>query len=68
MRPVPHGPDIPIPTSLFSQTEMFSSLDAKDDYVYFSPAIESKNLQPFNQLELNDLVCVLGLTELLGTN
>jgi hypothetical protein len=66
-----HGPDIPIPTPPLSQTEIASTSDAEDGDVPLSLDIESKNPQPFNQSELNDLVRDLGLTkeksELLGS-
>jgi hypothetical protein len=65
-----HGPDVPVPTSPLSQTEMLSTSDAEDD-AQFSSDIESNNLQTCNQSELNDLVCDLCLIkekcELLGT-
>jgi hypothetical protein len=53
IRPVPHGPDIPIPTPPLSQTEISSPSDVEDDDVHFLSDIASKNRQPFNQSELN---------------
>jgi hypothetical protein len=63
IRPLPHGPKITVLTSLLLQTGIFSISDAKDNYVHFSSDTESKNPQPFNQLELNYLVRDLGLTK-----
>jgi hypothetical protein len=69
IRPVPHGPDILIPTPLLSQTEISTRLDAEeeeekeeddDDDVHFSSDMEIKNLHPLNQLALNGLVHDLG--------
>jgi hypothetical protein len=57
-----HGPGILIPTPPLSQTEISSLSDAEDDKILFSSDIESKNPQPFNQSELNDLVRDLDLT------
>jgi hypothetical protein len=62
IRPVPHGPDVPILTSPSSQTEISSPSHADEDNVHFSPNIQSKNPRPFNQSELNDLVHDLVLT------
>jgi hypothetical protein len=45
-------------------TEISSPLDAEDDDdVHFSSGIERKNPEPFNQLELDDLIRDLDLTK-----
>jgi hypothetical protein len=59
IRPALHGPDIPIPTLPLSQTEISSPSDVEDDDILLPTDIERKNLQPFNQSELNCLVCDL---------
>jgi hypothetical protein len=71
VKPVPHGPDIPIPTQPLSQAEISSPSYAEDEDIHFSSDRESKNVQPLDQSELNDLVRDLGFTkeksELLGS-
>jgi hypothetical protein len=74
MRPVAHGPDIPIPTpwKLFDTSPPDSEYDVSDsdDDVHFQPTTSSEP-QLFTQSELNDLVRDLGLpkdcTEILGS-
>jgi hypothetical protein len=76
MRPVPHGPDVPIPVlpksleaaTSESSTNESNAEDATDCYL---PDKTDDRPQPFTQIELNDLVRDLGLTkdcaEILGS-
>jgi len=75
-RPVPHGPDLPLPFPparqelLFSSSSMVESMDASVDESYEPTSCDSAP-KLFTQGELNDLVRALGLTkdsaELLGS-
>ena len=74
MRPVPHGPDVPIPSPCMvlpeSSTSTSDTSSAEDD-LNLSPDLEDDNPHPLSQSELNDLVRDLGLikekSELLGS-
>jgi hypothetical protein len=63
---MPHGPDDPIhapPAQSEDVESSCSSESAANDDVYFSPGNEDRTPQLFTQIELNDLVRDLGLTE-----
>jgi hypothetical protein len=66
LRPVPHGPDDPIPAPPDQLEDVESSCSSEstaNDDVDFSPDNEDRTPQFFTQIELNDLVRDLGLTK-----
>ena len=73
LRPVPHGPDVPVPSppDNFEDIHLSSDLDSSDHDADFSYDGESQEPLVFTQHELNDLVRDLGLSkeaaELLGS-
>jgi hypothetical protein len=74
IRPVSHGPDVPIPTpptTLPDSGTGTSSTPSTEDEQNFPPDLQDKNPHPLSQAQLNDLVRDLGLSkeksELLGS-
>jgi hypothetical protein len=73
IRPVPHGPDLPVPSApdnLCDETES-SSLQSATEEMYFAPHQYDRPINKFTQSELIDLIRELQLTkqntELLGS-
>jgi len=73
VRPVPHGPDLPVPSppgNLSHESES-SSLQSATEEMYFEPHQYDRPIDKFTQSELNDLIRELQLTkeksELLGS-
>lgn len=72
MRPVPHGPDIPLPSPPTSLPDSEASSNSENEQVDmdYTPATEAVRPELFNQAELCYLMRDLGLTkeesELLG--
>ena len=75
IKPVPHGPGIPIPTPPQAYTDLLSDSDdeMEDEDITdaYQPLVESHQPKPFSQAELNDLTRDLGLSkesaQLLGS-
>jgi hypothetical protein len=72
IRPVPHGPDLPVhspPDNLSGESES-SSLQSHTEEMYFEPHQYDGPIDKFTRSELNDLMRELQLTkeksELLG--
>jgi hypothetical protein len=66
IRPIPHGPDDPIPAPPAQLEDIESSSSSEstaNDDVDFSPDNEDRTPQLFTQIELNNLVRDLGLTK-----
>jgi hypothetical protein len=72
VRPVTHGPDLPVPSAPDNLSDEFesSSLQSATDKMYFEPHQYDRTIDTFTQSELNDLIRELQLTkeksELLG--
>ena len=73
IRPVPHGPDLPVPSppyNLSDETES-SSLQSATEEMYFEPHQYDITTDKITQSKLNDLIRKLQLTkeksELLGS-
>jgi hypothetical protein len=73
IRPVPHGPDLPVPSppdNLNDESEK-SSLQSDTEEMYFEPHQYDRPIDTFTQSELNYLIRELQLTkemsELLGS-
>ena len=72
IRPVPHGPDLPVPSApdKLSDESESSSLQSASGEMYFEPHQYDRPIDKFTQSELNDLKRELQLTkeesELLG--
>jgi len=64
-RPVPHGPDLPVPSppdNLSDESES-SSLQSATEDMYFEPHQCDRPKDKFTQSELNDLIRELQLTK-----
>jgi hypothetical protein len=73
IRPVPHGPDLPVPSppdNLSDESEI-SSLQSDTEELYFEPHQYDRPIDKYTQSELNDLIRELQFTkeksELLGS-
>ena len=65
IRPVPHGPDLPVPSppgNLSDESEN-SSLQSATEDIYFEPHQYDRPIDKFTQSELNDLIRELQLTK-----
>jgi hypothetical protein len=65
LRPVPHGPDLPVPSppdNLSDESES-SSLQSDTEEMYFEPHQYDRPIDKFTQSELNDLIRELQLTK-----
>jgi hypothetical protein len=65
IRPVPHGPDLPVPSppdNLSDESES-SFLQSATGEMYFEPHQYDKSIDKFTESELNDLIRELQLTK-----
>jgi hypothetical protein len=65
IRPVPHGPDLPVPSppdNVGDESEN-SSLQPHTEEMYFEPHQYDRPIDKFTQSELNDLIRELQLTK-----
>lgn len=65
IRPVPHGPDLPVPSppdNLSDESEN-SSLQSATGEMYFESHQNDRPIDKFTQTELNDLIRELQLTK-----
>jgi hypothetical protein len=74
IKPVPHGPEVPIPNppnNLDSSSDSCEEMDEMDESVTYEPSAKTTEPKPFNQAELNDLTRDLCLSkessQLLGS-
>jgi hypothetical protein len=65
IRPVPHGPDLPVPSPPGNRNDASesSSLQSVTEDMYFDPHQYDRPMDKFTQSELNDLIRVLQLTK-----
>jgi hypothetical protein len=66
IKPVPHGPEVPIPvppSSLDSSSDSCEDMDVMDKSATYEPTAGTHESKPFNQAELNDLTRDLCLSK-----
>lgn len=74
IKPVPHGPEVPIPkppSNLDSSSDSCEEMDVVDESATYEPTADTSQPKPFSQAELNDLTRDLCLSkesaQLLGS-